>query len=68
MSQFSQELLKLESENSVADIWRTNDCVVGLRLRLIALVNHFSSIFLSFYLLDRIENIDINIENLYHSF
>ena len=47
MSQFSPELCKLESSN-VVYILRMSDCIVGLRLRVMALIFLFSSIFLSF--------------------
>ena len=47
MSQFSLELCKLESSNMVY-ICRMSDCIVGLRLRVMALIFLFSSIFLSF--------------------
>ena len=46
MSQFSHELYKLESLNMVY-ICRMNDCIVGLRLRLIAHINPFLSAFFS---------------------
>ena len=47
VSQFSLELCKLESSNMVC-ICRMSDCIVGLRLRVMALIFLFSSIFLSF--------------------
>ena len=47
LSQFSQELCKLESSNMVY-ICRMSDCIVGLRFRVIALILLFLSIFLSF--------------------
>ena len=47
VSQFSPELCKLESLNMV-NICRKSDCNVGLRLRVIALIFLFLSIFLSF--------------------
>ena len=46
MSQFSLELCKLESLNMVY-ICRMSDCIVGLRLRVMALIFLFLSIFLS---------------------
>ena len=48
MSQFSPELCKLESSNMVY-ICRKSDCIVGLRLRVMALTFLFLSIFLSFF-------------------
>ena len=50
VSQFSQELCKLESSNMV-NICRMSDCSVGLRLRVIAFIFLFLSIFLSFPIL-----------------
>ena len=47
MSQFSQELYKLESSNMVY-ICKLCDCIVGLRLRLIAHIRPFLSAFLFF--------------------
>ena len=47
MSQFSPELCKLESSN-IAYICRMSDCIVGLRLRVLAFIFLFLSIFLSF--------------------
>ena len=47
VSQFSPELRKLESSNIVY-ICRMSDCIVGLRLRVMAFIFLFSSIFLSF--------------------
>ena len=47
MSQFSLELCKLESSNMVY-ICRMRYCIVGLRLRVMALIFLFLSIFLSF--------------------
>ena len=45
MSQFSPELCKLESSD-VVDICRMNDCIVGLRLRVMDIIflffTHFS--------------------------
>ena len=49
VSQFSLELCKLESSNMVY-ICRRSDCIVGLRLRVMALIFLFLSIFfLSLY-------------------
>ena len=42
MSQFSEELLKQESSNLVYLIWIMRCCIVGLRIRLIALVLPFT--------------------------
>ena len=56
-SKFSQKLCKLESSNMVY-ICRMNDCIVGLRLRVMALILLFLSIFLSFLILH------VNIQNL----
>ena len=50
VSQFSLELCKLESSNMV-HICRMSDCMVGLRLRVMALIFLFLSIFLSFSIL-----------------
>ena len=61
VSQFSQELYKLESSNMV-NICRMSDCIVGLRLRVMALFFLFLSIFLSFAILH------VNIKNLCWSF
>ena len=61
VSQFSLELCKLESSNMVY-ICRMSDCIVGLRLRVIALFFNFSSIFLSFPLLH------VNIKKMCWSF
>ena len=47
VSKFSLELCKLESSNMVY-ICRMSDCIVGLRLRVMALNFLFLSIFLSF--------------------
>ena len=47
VSQFSPELCKLESSNMVY-ICRMSYCIVGFRLRVIALIFLFLSIFLSF--------------------
>ena len=56
VSQFSLELCKLESSNMVY-ICRMSDCMVGLRLRVMALIFLFLSIFLSFPILH------VNIKN-----
>ena len=61
MSQFSPELCKLESINMVY-ICRMSDCIVGLRLRVMAVIFLFLSIFLSFLILH------VNIKNLCWSF
>ena len=50
MSQFSLEMCKLESSNMVY-ICRMSDCIVGLRLGVMALILLFLSIFLSFPIL-----------------
>ena len=50
VSQFSLELCKLESSNMIY-ILRMSDCIVGLRLRVMALIFLFLSIFLSFPIL-----------------
>ena len=50
MSLFSPELCKLESSNMVY-ICRMSDCIVGLRLRAMAFIFLFLSIFLSFPIL-----------------
>ena len=47
MSQFSQELLKLESP-TLFNICRMSDCVIGLRLRVMALILLFYSFFFLF--------------------
>ena len=47
VSQFSPEICKLESSNIVY-ICRMSDYIVGLRLRVMALIFLFLSIFLSF--------------------
>ena len=57
MSQFSQKLYKVESSDMVY-ICRISDCIVGLRLRVIALILQFLSIFLSFPIMH------VNIKNL----
>ena len=59
--QFSPELCKLESSNMVY-ICRMSDYIVGLRLRVMALIFLFLSIFLSFSILH------VNIKNLCWSF
>ena len=51
MSQFSLELCKLESSNMVYIICRMSACIVGLRLRVMAFILLFLSIFLSFPIL-----------------
>ena len=61
MSLFSWELCKLESSDMVY-ICRMSDCIVGLRLRDMAFIFLFLSIFLSFPILH------VNIENLCWSF
>ena len=58
VSQFSPELCKLESSNMEC-ICRMSDCIVGLRLRVMALIFLFLSIFLSFPILH------VNIQNVY---
>ena len=50
VSQFSPELCKLESSNMIY-ICRMGDCIMGLRLRVMALIFLFLSIFLSFPIL-----------------
>ena len=47
VSQFSQELYKVESSNMVY-ICRMSDCIAGLKLRVIAFILLFLSFFLSF--------------------
>ena len=61
MSLFSPELCKQESSN-IVNICRMNDCIVGLRLRVMALIFLFLSIFLSFPILH------VNIKNLCQGF
>ena len=61
VSQFSPELCKLESSNMVY-VCRMCDYIVGLRLRVMALIFLFLSIFLSFSILH------VNIKNLCWSF
>ena len=58
VSQFFPELCKLDSSNMVY-ICRMSDCIVGLRLRIMALFFYFSFIFLSFPILH------VNITNFY---
>ena len=58
VSQFSPELCKLESSNMV-NICRMSDCIVGLKIRVIASIFLFLSIFLSFPILH------VNIKNFY---
>ena len=61
VSQFSPEMCKLESSNMVY-ICRMSDYIVGLRLRVMALIFLYLSIFLSFPILH------VNIKNLCWSF
>ena len=61
VSQFSPELCKLESSNMVY-ICKMSDCIVGLRLKVMARIFLFLSIFLSFPILH------VNIKNLCWSF
>ena len=61
VSQFSLEMCKLESLNMVY-ICRMSDYIVGLRLRVMALIFLYLSIFLSFPILH------VNIKNLCWSF
>ena len=61
VSQFSPELCKLESSNLIY-ICKMSDCIVGLRLRVMALIFLFLSIFLSFSMLH------VNIKKLCWSF
>ena len=57
VSQFSTKVCKLESLNMVY-ICRMSDCIVGLRLRVMAFIFQFLSIFLSFPILHvKIENL-----------
>ena len=58
MSQISPELCKLESSNMVY-ICRMSDCIEGLRLRVMACIFLFLSIFLSFPILH------VHIKNFY---
>ena len=61
VSLFSPELCKLDSSNMVY-LCRMSDCIVGWRLRVIAHIFLFLSIFLSFAILH------VNIKNLCWSF
>ena len=61
VSLFSPELCKLESTDMIR-ICRMSDCIVGLRLRVMAPIFLFLSIFLSFHILH------VNIKNLCWSF
>ena len=61
VSQFYLELCKLESSNMVY-ICRMSDCIVGLRLSIMALIFLFFIIFLSF------PELQVNIKNLCQSF
>ena len=61
VSLFSPKLCQLESLNKVY-ICRMSDCIVGLRLRIMALICLFLSFFLSFLILH------VNIKNLCWSF
>ena len=61
VSLFSPELCKLESSN-VVYIYRMSDCMMGWRLRVMALIFLFLSIFLSFPILH------VNIKTLCWSF
>ena len=61
VSQYSPELCKLQSSNMVY-ICRMSDCIVGLRLRVMALIFLFLSIFPSFPIFH------VNIKNLCWSF
>ena len=61
VSLFSPELCKLESSNMIY-LCRMSDCIVGLRLRAMAFIFLFLSIFLSFPILH------VNIKNLCWSF
>ena len=61
VSQFSPELCRLESSN-MAYICRISDRIVGLRLRVMAFIFLFLSIFLSFPILH------VNIKKLCWSF
>ena len=58
VSQFTPEISKLESSN-VVYICRMSDCIVGLRLRVMAFIFLFSSIFLSF------PKLQVNIKKFY---
>ena len=61
VSLFSLELCKLESSNMLY-ICRTNDCIMGLRRRVMAHIFLFLSIFLPFPILH------VEIKNLCQSF
>ena len=61
VSQFSSEMCKLESSNMLY-ICRMSDCIVGLRLKVMALIFLYLSIFLSVPILH------VNIKNLCWSF
>ena len=61
VSQFSPELYMVESSNMVY-VCRMSDCIVGLRLRVMALILLFLSIFPSFPILH------VNIKSLCQSF
>ena len=61
VSLFSLELCKLESSNMIY-ICRMSDCIIGLRLRVMAFIFLFLSFFLSFPVLH------VNIKNLCWSF
>ena len=58
VSQFSPELCKLDSSNMVY-ICRMSDCIIGVRLRVMAVVFLFLSIFLSF------PTLHVNIKHFY---
>ena len=63
VSQFSLEMCKLESSNMVhIHVCRMSDYMVGLRLRIMALIFLYLMIFLSFPILH------VNIKNLFWSF
>ena len=61
VSQFSPELCNLESSNIIY-ICRMSDCIVGLRLKVMALILLFFIYFLSF------PKLQVNIENSCQSF
>ena len=61
VSLFSPRLCKLESSNKVY-LCRMSDCIVGLRLRVMAFIYLFLSVFLSFPILH------VNIKNSCWSF
>ena len=54
--QVSQGLCKLQT-SKMAYIWRTGDCIKGLRFRLIALIFPFFSIFLSIFWMLTLKNV-----------